>query len=144
MKKFLLIAIATIFSVALLKAGDERHITFQQLPAPAQTFIKNYFSVNDIASVKIRHDRMKEYKVLFKNGSKVDFDAHGEWIKIKTRDKGIPKKAIPVHVLVYVHENYPQNLIMEIERHGKRHTVELSNGIELKFNSKGELVKIDD
>lgn len=142
MKKFLILAIA-IISFVLVKADDYK-ITFNQLPSNAQTFITNHFDQSNITMILVDKERLsKEYKVYFKDGSKVKFNSDGEWSKVKVTAGGVPKECVPTEVTAYVWESYPQNMILEIDRHGKGYEVELSNGLDLKFNRHGEFIKID-
>lgn len=123
---------------------DERQITFSALPQAAQTFVKNYFNTSDISFIKEDTDKMyKEYKVYMKDGSRMEFDTDGQWTEIKLRSKDVPKEVVPESVTAYIIESYPQHTIMTIERHGRGYEVELSNGIEIKFNQRGEMVRID-
>ena len=89
------------------------------------------------------HHGGASYNVLFTDGSKINFDSKGQWTKIKLRNDSIPVEIIPEYITTYVWEQYPNVVIMSIEQEGQGHEVELSDGTELTFNPKGNVVKID-
>ncbi len=141
MKKILLTATVLLASVIMVSATD---ITLKQLPKQAQAFIAEYFAKDRINKIIMNSNRNnKGYKVLFKDGSKIKFDTDGQWTKIKLRNDSIPVEIIPEYITSYVWEQYPDILIMSIEQDGTGHEVELSDGTELTFNPKGNVVKID-
>ncbi|MDY3979968.1 MAG: PepSY-like domain-containing protein [Tidjanibacter sp.] len=141
MKKIILAAAAVILLSMVARGAD---ITMKQLPKTAQAFITQYFPTDRIAKIGMNTDRStKEYKVLFQDGSKIKFDQNGQWTKIKLRNDSIPVEIIPEYITTYVWEMYPNILIMSIEQEGTGHEVELSDGTELTFNAKGNVVKID-
>lgn len=142
MKKIIMMALA---SVAVVLAVVAAEITTKQLPQPAQEFIKEYFAKDQIKKIRMHkhHGGTHSYNVLFTDGSKINFDNSGHWTKIKLRNDTIPVEIIPEYITTYVWEQYPNMLIMSIEQEGKGHEVELSDGTELTFNPKGNVVKID-
>lgn len=119
-------------------------ITLKQLPQKAQKFVHEYFAKDQIRKIHSHHHRHgNTYVVLFKDGSKLKFDAQGQWTKIKLRGDSIPVEIIPEYITTYVWDNYPDEVIMSIEEEGAGHEVELSDGTELTFNPKTGLVEID-
>ena len=142
MKKILLLSVC-LFSFALVKA-DGRYIRFEQLPTEAQTFLRQYFPAIPVTSIKMDNGRMKDYEVLLGDGTKVEFDHQRQWMEVNMRNKYVPNEIVPSGIKSYVSETYPTHQILKIERKGNRHWVELSNGLELKFNARGRLVKIED
>ena len=141
MKKEFLLCITALFVALSVSAAE---VTLKQLPPKAQDFIHTYFAKDQISKIHSHHHRGgNTYNVLFKDGSKVNFDATGQWTKIKLRNDSIPIEVIPEYITTYVWDAYPDVMIMSIETEGEGHEVELSDGTELTFNPKKGVVKID-
>ncbi len=141
MKKTLLLCVTALFVALSVSAAE---VTLKQLPQKAQDFIHTYFAKDQINKIHSHHHRHgNTYNVLFKDGSKVNFDASGQWTKIKLRNDSIPIEVIPEYITTYVWDEYPNVMIMSIETEGEGHEVELSDGTELTFNPKKGIVKID-
>lgn len=139
-RKFLMLTLALIATLAASAA----EITLKQLPQKAQEFIHQYFAKDQIRTIRQHHHRSgNSYRVLFNDGSKINFDATGQWTKIKLRNDSIPVEIIPEYITTYVWDAYPDVMIMSIETEGAAKEVELSDGTELTFNPKGDVVKID-
>ena len=134
----------TIVAVQDLSARDFP-ITFDQLPANAQAFVKQYFKVENIASVWKDDDIYdQDYKVYFNDGTQIEFFANGEWEEIKTRAYAVPAKLIPNGIAQFVNKNYPQIDIYKIQKKHYGYEVELTNGLDLEFNLNGQFLRIDD
>lgn len=141
MRKAFLLCITALFVALSVSAAE---VTLKQLPQKAQDFIHTYFAKDQISKIHSHHHRHgNSYNVLFKDGSKVNFDATGQWTKIKLRNDSIPIEVIPEYITTYVWDEYPDVMIMSIETEGEGHEVELSDGTELTFNPKKGIVKID-
>lgn len=144
MKKSIIMLAAALTLTALCSAQGKGTIDFKSLPSKAQTFLNTYMDKSEIALIKMDTDKKEnDYKVYFDDGSKVKFDNQGDWEKIKLRNKGVPEELVDPMVLIYIHTEYPDLPILALERDSKGYEVELSNGMELKFNKTGQLVKID-
>ena len=52
-------------------ADNDRVITFDQLPAPAQTLLKQHFADKVVMIVTVDYD---DYTVMYQSGEKVEFD----------------------------------------------------------------------
>ena len=134
----------TVVAVQNLSARD-LPITFEQLPAKAQAFVKQHFKVGDIASVWKDDDiHDQDYKVYFNDGTQIKFYANGDWEEIKTRTQAVPAKLIPNGIAQYVKKTYPQSEIYKIQKKRYGYEVELANGLDLEFNANGQFLRIDD
>lgn len=144
MKKlfFLLVCLFTLQSVA--RADDDKPIQINQLPQQAQLFIKQHFADSRTAIAKMESDFFdKSYDVIFTNGNKVEFDKKGNWKEVNCKYSSVPVGVIPSPVLKYVAANYPEAKVLKIERDKKDYEVKLSNGWNLKFDLKFNLIDID-
>lgn len=120
-------------------------ITAAELPAKAQTFLKEHFAnENTLAIVKDKETFSTDYKVRFSNNTEVEFDSKGNWEEIDGNHNPIPTAAIPAKIASYVKSNYKETSIIKIDKGYWGYEVDLSNGIELEFDSNGKFLRIDD
>lgn len=132
---------AILFGMAA--CNEDKLVTEQDLPADAKSFLNDHFVNIDIVQVvKDREGLFNEYEVYLKNSTVLEFDRKGKIIRLKSMD-GIPENALPPNVVIYVSENFPEQLITEWEMDDKHQEVELLNGIELRFNKNGEFIRMD-
>ena len=136
---------ACLFFGTVLRADRDRMIAPGQLPAAAQTFVKQYFPDQTISYATKDVDHMKTtYEVRLDDGTEIDFTSKGEWDKVDTKFKPVPAGLIPEAIASYVQANFPNVPIVKIDKERSGYDVELSNELELKFNNKGQLMYIDD
>ena len=145
LKKLSTVAFA-LFAFGVANAQEDGLIPVQSLPASAQTFINQHFSASNIVSVWQDNEkgRVEDYTVLFADGTEVEFRANGDWKEVKARNGAVPTKIVPAKISKYVHKNYPNVLIKEIQKERRKYEVSLSNGLDLDFNLNGKFLKIDD
>jgi hypothetical protein len=74
----------------------------------------------------------------------LQFENDGSLEKVETRNGNIPEGIIPVQILQVVNSYYPDATILSYEVGRRSYEVKLSNRLELKFNSRFELVELDD
>lgn len=144
MKKLaLLFAIAFAFQTAVF-ADNDKPITIDQLPQPAQQFINKHFNGKSAAIAKIESGIIeRSYDVIFTNGDKLEFDRKGHWTDIDCKYSEVPAAAVPAQITDYVKKNHAGVKIIKIEREKNRHDVDLSNGWELTFDKKFNVIDID-
>ena len=146
MKKFIIYAIiALIFGTSTAYAGNDRPINVSQLPQKAQQFIKQHFPDEKVAYAKKERDLLKtNYEVVFTSGSKIEFRKDGEWKEIDCKYAKVPDAIIPPRIMEFVTTNYKGAAITEIDRDRRDYEIKLSNGLELTFDLKFNLIEIDD
>ncbi|WP_437921658.1 PepSY-like domain-containing protein [Sphingobacterium sp. LRF_L2] len=145
MIRYILVVFLLVSTYSFLSAA-EKPIPFDQLPTKGQSFIKQYFAEDNVVSVTLDTEYMifKEYEVVLRDGSKVEFDATGNWTKVKMKRKQVPLKITPAAILKYIDKSFPNNFVVEIKRSRQMYEVKISNGLELEFNKKGDFLRIDD
>lgn len=81
MNKMKTIAIIALMALSTFGFAQKKVINNNQLPANAQTFIKNNFAINQISSTIEEQESLfsKEYKVILNNGTEIEFDKSGNW-----------------------------------------------------------------
>ena len=144
MKKLLVILAVIIGSLTASARNNYSHNP-ADLPVSAQTILKNYFKA-DINHIKIEKDfgKIKEYDVVLTDGTEVTFDGHGNWKDIEVRQNAsVPSGLIPKAISEYVKQNQKNVKITGIEKNRSGYEVELSNGVEMKFNSEGRFLRYD-
>ncbi|MEG1664474.1 MAG: PepSY-like domain-containing protein [Mucinivorans sp.] len=146
MKK-LLLAILSLFALqSQSMASTARPIELNKLPELSQNFIKTYFSQTKPLRATFDNEILdKEYKVVFVNGSSVEFDGKGLWKEVDCQPNALPKGMVPAKIATYVVTTYPELKMVKIERESSGgYQVKLSNQIELEFNAAQLFVGIDD
>lgn len=144
MKKIALF-FASVMAFAGVASADDKPITFEQLPAKAQQFIKTNFPQEKIAFTSLDRDIFGDtYDVLFASGTKLEFTDKGEWKEIKCKYSTVDEKFIPEQIRNYVTNTYPGTKYVKIEKGKNGYEVELTNGLELTFDRNFVLIDIDD
>lgn len=145
MKKivFLFISLFAMNFVAL--AGNDKPIQVSEMPKAAQLFIKNHFADLSVAMAKVETDFLdKNYDVVFTNGNKVEFDKKGNWTNVDCEHTQVPVAILPEAIRQYVTQNYPDAKVLKIEvTDRKGYDVELSNGFELEFDKRMNVIDVD-
>lgn len=144
MKRNLIIVALVLASVTLLKA-DDKPVTFNQLPAAAQTFINKNFPDDKVSFATVDDDFIRpDYHVALVSGVMLQFENDGSLEKIQTRNGNIPKGIIPAQIYQAVNSYYPDATILDYEVGRRSYEVKLSNSLELKFNTRFEVIELDD
>ena len=138
--------VTALFALQAAMAQDDVQITFDKLPAKAQSFVKTHFPKEEVASVWKDTEmlRVEDYTVALSNGTEVEFLPNGEWKEIKSRGSEIPASIIPSGIRDYVKKNYASSTIKNIKKKRYGYEVELTGDIDLEFNSKGKFLRVDD
>lgn len=144
------IVISVLFVMCALFAADarERQITVNELPAAAQKMLKTHFA-NVKVSYVIFDDGLfdKDYKVVLSDGCQIEFDGKGLWESVECKHQAVPDGIVPAAILNYVKRTNPESTIVDIDRQDKPrkgYDIQLSNGLELEFDAKGNFVRVDD
>ena len=146
---------ALIATSAPAFAGNDRPIAVGELPASAQQFIKTHFGGIEVALSKVDEELFdKDYKVVFVNGSKVEFakdgaskvefTKNGEWKDVECKYGEVPAAIVPQQIRDYVAKNFAGRKIVSIDRDKRDWEVKLDNGLDLKFDLQFRLIEIDD
>ncbi len=137
-----ILAMAVSFNA---NAGNDKPIKPEQLPTAAQQLLKKHFKGQKVALAKMETEITgKSYDVILTNSTKVEFDSKGKWTNIECAPAAVPTELIPAQIKNKVKELYGNEKITEIERDRRGYDVKLSNGIDVEFDKKFEVVDIDD
>ncbi|MDE6410315.1 MAG: PepSY-like domain-containing protein [Muribaculaceae bacterium] len=140
---FALIAIIGLSTTAM--AGDKYAHDASVLPKGAQTTLSKNFK-SKVSVVKIDKDfgRISEYEVVMTDGTEITFDRDGNWKDVEVNvSKSVPAAFIPAGVTSYVKANQKGQRVVGIEKTRSGYDVELSNGVEMKFDKDGKFIRYD-
>ena len=144
MKKTFAILATLFFSLASC-ADNEYAVTYSQLPAEAQLFVKTYFNIKDIAYIELEKDGLfSEYTVYLKNSTTIDFDHTGKLESIDCGRNPIPEGIILETIVNYLNQHYPNLFAVKYTIDTRYIEIELNNGMELVFDLNGNFIRIDD
>ncbi|WP_343707450.1 PepSY-like domain-containing protein [Flavobacterium sp.] len=116
----------------------------EALPGNAQTFLKTHFGSKKPSYILEDKEILStEYKVQFDNKIEIEFDKKGNWKEVDAKNGKVPKSIIPKKITSYIKENFPKEDVTKIEIESSGYETKLTNGLELKFNMKGDFIKID-
>ena len=145
MKKIVFLFISLFAMNLVAWAGNDKPIQVSEMPKAAQLFIKNHFADLSVAMAKVETDFLdKNYDVVFTNGNKVEFDKKGNWTNVDCEHTQVPVAILPEAIRQYVAKNYPDAKVLKIEvTDRKGYDVELSNGFELEFDKRMNVIDVD-
>ena len=124
-------------------AGDGYVVGIQQLPAGAQEVMTKYFADKTILTILKERN---ECEVIFNNGEKIEFNKKGEWTEVSCHTTQVPDILIPDPIKARIKADFANSKIVKIDRsrNGKKYEVKLSNGLEVEFDKKFNIIKVDD
>ena len=132
MKKLLILA-AAVFALgtSTVSADNDRPISVSELPEKAQQFIRQHFPNEKVSFAKMERE-------LF------EFLKNGDWKEVDCKYSTVPAAIIPQQIAQYVSQYYPDTSVVQIDRDKRDYEVKLTNGLELTFDLKFNLIDIDD
>ena len=139
MKKLTIIfaSLALMVSSVAAFAGNDRIITVAELPT--------HFKAVEVSYAKVDEELFdKDYKVVFVNGSKVEFAKNGQWTDVDCKYGEVPAAIVPQQIRDRVAKDFAGRKIVSIDRDKRDWEVKLDNGLDLKFDLQFRLIEIDD
>lgn len=145
MRKLLLTLTAILGIAGIAQASDRYAHDASVLPTAARTTIADNFKAG-VSVVKIDKDfgRISEYETVLTDGTEISFDSKGNWENIEVRNSAsVPDAFVPQAIRNYVKRTHRGQRIVGIEKERKGYDVELSNGIDMKFDRDGNFLRYD-
>ena len=143
-KKTLMVLVCLVAFQTAAMADNDKPVNVNQLPATAQQVIKGSFAGKKVALAKVESGLIdKSYDVIFTTGEKIEFDRSGNWTEIDCKRSEVPATLVPTQIKNYVNTNYSGNKILKIEKDRNEYEINLSNGVEVKFNKNFMVIDID-
>lgn len=140
----LLCIISTVTGFAIERMDDDRPIRFDELPGKATSLINTHFKDREISFIKSEGFLMfKSYDVFFVDGTKIDFDHTGKWEDIDCIKGEIPKGVLPKQIEEYVRLHHPSDFIVRASHDRRGYEIDLSNGLEIEFDTKYRVKSYD-
>ena len=145
-KKIILMLVAVMGISTAAIAKDTYAHDASVLPKAAQTVLeKNFKSKVSVVKIDKEFGRVSEYEVIMTDGSEITFDRNGNWENVEVSAQGsVPAAFVPKAISDYVKANQSGQKIIGIEKERHGYDVELSNGVEMKFNKDGKFLRYDD
>ena len=144
MKKLIVLG---IFVLGLLMTGcSDKPVLPAQLPAQITAFIQQNFPGQTITFAKKDLELTGwQYDVVLADGTQIDFDTDDMWDKIQSpMTNPVPVNLIPAPIVTHLRANFPDAMILKIDKERSGYEIELANGLELKYNQQGALMEMDD
>ncbi len=108
-------------------------------------FVEQYFPKANVLLVNAEWD---EYEVRLSDGTQIEFNKTPEWKKVDCEHSNVynsvPAALVPDQITTYVKTNFAGQSIIKIEKNRRGWEIELNNELEIKFDSKFNVTKIDD
>lgn len=144
MKKIILTLLLIVAGFGAANA-DKYTIDRSQLPESAQEFLTKYFPKSKVGMIKVDRDLLKktDYDVKLVNGTKIEFNNAGKWTSVDCQTREVPQDLILEPIRNYVAKNFPDVKIVKIEKDLVGFDVELSDGVEVKFDRLGNFKSVD-
>jgi hypothetical protein len=139
--------LAIVFVTVSCDDKDDDHvIPNTELPAPAISFLDTYFKGVAIRKAEKQTPTTANktaYTVELVNGIEIDFDQEGTWKEVESdHNTAIPTGFIMPTIVSYVTTHYPSVHISAIDKVAAGFEVELTNDIDLLFNTDGQFIKV--
>lgn len=144
MKSFI---VSGIFALALLMtACSDKPVVPEQLPTPVKTFIQQQYPGQTITFAQKDLELTGwKYEVFMADGTHIEFDTDDTWDKIEsTMTNPVPTALIPAPIVAHLQANFPDAMVLKIDKERNGYEVELANGMEMKYNKQGALMEMDD
>ena len=144
MKSFI---VSGFFALALLMtACSDKPVAPEQLPAPVKTFVQQTYPGETITFAQKDLELTGwKYEVFMADGTHIEFDTDDMWDKVESpMAKPIPMQLIPAPIATHLQANFPGAFVTKIDKERNGYEVELSTGMELKYNKQGALIEMDD
>ncbi|MDE5941428.1 MAG: PepSY-like domain-containing protein [Muribaculaceae bacterium] len=144
MKKLILSLLVALLGFGAAYA-DKYTIDRDQLPEEAQKMLTEHFPKSKVAMIKVDKHLLKktDYDVKLVNGTKIEFNNAGKWTSVDCKTREVPSSLILRPIRNYVAKNFPDVKIVKIEKNLTNFEVDLSDGVEIKFDRLGNFKGMD-
>ena len=143
-KKMMMVVCSVVLFSATACADKNKPIQVNELPAKAQTVLTTHFSGQKVTMATLESEIIdKSYNVVLQNGTKLEFDRKGNLTEVDCKQGTVPAKLIPLAIKSYVQTNYSGQNIKKMEIDKNEHEIELSNGLDITFNKRFQVIDID-
>ena len=144
-KLLLLVGIALLGAGTVACSKDNVSHDANTLPSKAHELLaQNFNSAISLVNEEKEFGKVEEYEVTLSDGTQVTFSSDGEWKSVDTPNNlSVPAGLVPTSIADYVKDKHNGAFIVGIEKEKKGFEVELSNGIDMKFDTSGNFISYD-
>lgn len=144
--KILMLALLAVLQLTSCHSDDDEVVINQtDLPTAAQTFLSDYFNGLQVTRVeKDNENGSDRYDVYLADGTELEFDQSGAWTDVDCKNKAVPAAIVPEAIGKYVADNYASLKIVQIERENYGYDIELSNGLDIRFDRDYNVTRVGD
>ena len=143
--KLFFAALVCLFTANTVCNAHDMPIPASQLPAAAKAFVQQNFPGRTIVYAEKDTKFMKtKYEVSLNDGTEIDFYYNGTFDKVDCHTAPVPASIVPATILQFVDADFGGAVVTKIDKEDHGYEIELSNGVELKFNRQGRFIGYDD
>ncbi|MDE6266215.1 MAG: PepSY-like domain-containing protein [Muribaculaceae bacterium] len=145
MKKITSLLVMFLMVAATAMARDRVSRDINSLPDAARQVINTHFKGKGVNHIKIDDKTFggAEYDVVLNDGTEIDFDSKGNIKEIDCGKNPVPDALILKPIKDYVAKNFKGQKIVGMEVNRNNYEVQLSGGMELKFDRAGNFLRVD-
>ena len=135
------------FALLMMLSGcSDKPVLPTELPVPITSFIQQNFPGQTISFAKKDLEITGwQYDVVLADGTQIDFDTDEMWDKIQSSmTNPVPTQLIPAPIVTHLQANFPDAMVLKIDKERNGYEIELANGLELRYNEQGALMEMDD
>ncbi|WP_427846121.1 PepSY-like domain-containing protein [Campylobacter troglodytis] len=125
-----------IFLFVLLSLKADLIISSDALPERIKSFIQTHFK----AQIALVQMDKKSYEIYLTDGTELEFDTLGNWKEIESKLSPISFSILPANIASIIQKQFPQAILIELERKINYYKIKLSNGIKLKIDANGTIL----
>lgn len=131
------VAVAIAAVTIAVNIESEKPVPLGTLPEGVMDILEEHYAGEQPALAIRKFEGLKtEYELTFIDGTKLEFDAKGQWKEVKSHVRTVPEALVHPMIREYLDRNFPGVAVMEISRDRKEFETGLSNRIELTFDSR--------
>lgn len=144
-KLFLLIFLLVAGCMIGLADEKERPIGINELPKVAQEFLSTHFKDKTVAyAIADQKYKGAEYEVVYTDRTEVDFRTDGQWESVECKYSPVPTAIVPQQIRDFIAKgNFVDQYVDRIKRNAYTWEIELSSGVEIKFDLQFKVLDYD-
>ena len=111
----------------------------------AREFLTTHFPKGKVSMIKVDKHLLKktDYDVKLVNGTKIEFNNAGKWTSVDCKTREVPEALVIRPIRKYIERNFPDTKIVKIEKKTFGFELEVSDGIEVKFDRLGTFKSVE-
>ncbi|MCD8172290.1 MAG: PepSY-like domain-containing protein [Alistipes sp.] len=140
--------VMAVMAVVLFSTGcgGKKAVTTEELPQQLHALIARDFPGESVAYALREKEGLgrTKYEVVLSDGTGIEADGDGDRKEIKcSHGNSVPVTALPQQIHSYLDAKHPDASVRKIEKTGRGYEVELSNGLEIRFNKNFVVTEYD-